>query len=448
MSSENHSKDHIVLHNTGILASLGPVVMHNSHKKSVYGFQDPSAYQDCEKCPAIKECEIVVCSSEERSGKLLPITSESCELSCSQVDISCRRFPNGRLDWYPFNPCAVTTTTSTTTTTTSTTTTAAAPIDYAPPSFDYQNALETTVQIPLFFPSGSTSGDMLHDIEPVFAPAESTAQQKKQSYGLSWLVSEPELELILWVMFGVALILILIGFIGLGGFVCYRRWIKKQIKITTCPRYYDASRQRAYGIVAYDAGTYGPGLEYEKLRGSNGTCYWAQRTESREPGTIRRIPSPQISICSPFCSTNRHGTARVDHNYVHHMSIPSTSYRLTDSVAPINSAYHLVTFAPTLDTMEGSVTGKPTTCMQDISCIHGLDTGALSLDGHQRTVLTVTPDRHITGGAPSMSTTSPIPMGNDTFLMSTYHRTNSFRNEVGSDAEPQGEIIQQQQTKV
>ncbi|VDK32041.1 unnamed protein product [Taenia asiatica] len=404
---------------------------------------------DCEKCPAIEECEIVVCSSEERSGKLLPITSESCELSCSQVDISCRRFPNGRLDWYPFNPCAVTTTTSTTTTTTtSTTTTVAVPIDHAPPSFDYQNALETTVQIPLFFPSGSASGDMLHDIEPILTPAEPTAQQKKQSYGLSWLVSEPELELILWVMFGVALMLILIGFIGLGGFVCYRRRIKKQIKITTCPRYYDFSRQRAYGIVAYDAGTYGPGLEYEKLRGSNDACYWTQRADTREPGSIRRIPSPQISVCSPFCSANRHGTAGVDHNYVHHVSIPSTSFRLTDGVAPINSAYHLVSFAPSVDTMENAVMGKPSTCMQDVSYIHGLESGATSLDRHQRAVLTMTPDRQITGAVSSLSTTSPIPMGNDALIVSTYHRTNSFRNEVRGDAEPHGQIIHQQQTKV
>ena len=404
----------------------------------------------CEKCPAIEKCEIVVCSFENRLGKIIPITSESCELSCEQGDISCRRFPSGRLDWYPFNPCTVTTTTSSTTSTFApiTTVSASVQVEDVPPSFDYQSSFETADQIPSFFPPGSTTGEMLHDIEPSHSHVEPTAQRKKHSYGLSWLVSEPELELILWVMFGVALLLMLIGFVGLGGFVCYRRRIKKQIKITTCPRYYDSSRQRAYGIVAYDTSTYNPGLEYEKLRGSNGACLWAQRSDTREPGTIRRIPSPQISMCSPYCSSNRRITAEMDrNNYIHQVPIPSTSYRLTECTTPLSSGYHLVTFGSSVDPIDGAVACKPSACIQDVSYIHGVNSGTTSLDRQRRTVLTMSPDRQITGGTSSLGTGSPLPLRNDNFALGAYHRTNSYQSEMSRDAEATGQIIQQQ-TKV
>ncbi|KAM3178281.1 hypothetical protein ACTXT7_002865 [Hymenolepis weldensis] len=391
----------------------------------------------CEKCPAIEECEIVVCSSEERGGKLVPITSESCELSCSQVDISCRRYPNGRLDWYPFNPCAITTTMTTTTTTTTTTPAPTILTEHFSPSFDYQNALETTAQVPFFFTPGSPSSDMLHDIDPASSLAEPSVQQKKQSYGLSWLVSEPELELILWVMFGVALLLMLIGIVGLGGFVCYRRRIKKQIKITTGPRYYDINRQRAYGVVAYDTNAYSPAVEYDKIRGLNGSCYWSPRPDSREPGSVRRISSPQISVCSPYCNANRHATTAVDHNYVHHVP----SYRLAESGTSMNSAYHLVTFAPPGESIDGIC--KPS----DISFIQGMDSGATSLERHPPGVIAISPDRQLSNGGSSLGGTTPIPLGNDTFLVSTYHRSNSFRSGGDVDVEPHGQIIQQQ-TKV
>ncbi|VDN97067.1 unnamed protein product [Rodentolepis nana] len=394
------------------------------------------AKEDCEKCPALEECEIVVCSHEERGGKLVPITAESCELSCNHVEISCKRYPNGRLDWYPFDPCAVTTTTTPTTTTTTT----QAPIiltEHLSPSYEYQNALETTAQVPFFFTSGSHSSDMLQDMDPASSLVEPPAQEKKQSYGLSWLVSEPELELILWVMFGVALLLMLIGFVGLGGFVCYRRRIKTQIKIATGPRYYDVNRQRAYGVVAYDTNTYSPAVEYDKIRGLNGSCYWSPRPDSREPGSVRRISSPQISVCSPYCNTSRHATAAVDHNYVHHAS----NYRLPERGTPINSAYHLVTFAPPGESIDGICKTS------DISFIQGMDSGAISLERHPSDVITMSPDRQLSNGGSSLGGTTPIPIGNETFLVSTYHRSSSFRSGGDGDAEIHGQIIQQQ-TKV
>lgn len=379
---------------------------------------------------------------------MVPITSESCELSCSQVDINCRRYPNGRLDWYPFNPCAITTTVSTTTATTVTTTTPAALTEHALSSFDKQHPLEPTAQIPFFFSPGSlAAGDMLHDMESVVSTAEPTAQQKKQSYGLSWLVSEPELELILWIMFGVALLLMLIGFVGLGSFVCYRRRIRKQVKISTCTRYYDANRQRAYGIVAYDASTYSPALEYDKIRGSNGTCYWSPRPDSREPGTVRRISSPQISVCSPYCNSNRHATNGIDHNYVHHLPIPSASYRLAEGAPPMNSTYHIVPFSPPVDSIDGAVICKPTTCVQDVPFIQGMGSGTASLERQPPGVIALPPERQVSTGGSSLGGTSPIPLGNDTFLVSTYHRTNSFRNGSDGGTETHGQIIEQQ-TKV
>ncbi|KAM7541073.1 hypothetical protein Aperf_G00000040693 [Anoplocephala perfoliata] len=288
---------------------------------------------------------------------------------------------------------------------------------------------------------------MLHDMESVVSTAEPTAQQKKQSYGLSWLVSEPELELILWIMFGVAVLLMLIGFVGLGGFICYRRRIRKQIKISTCARYYDANRQRAYGIVAYDANTYTPALEYDKIRGSNGTCYWSPSSDSREPGTVRRISSPQISVCSPYCNSSRHTTSAVDHNYVHHVPIPSASYRLAEAGPPMNSAYHIVTFSPPVDSIDGAVICKPTTCVQDVSFIQGIGSTTTSLERHPPGVIAISSDRQASTVGSSLGEPSPIPLGNDTFLVSTYHRTNSFRHEGGGGAEPHGQIIQQQ-TKV
>uniref|UniRef100_A0A5K3EQV4 Conserved plasma membrane protein n=1 Tax=Mesocestoides corti TaxID=53468 RepID=A0A5K3EQV4_MESCO len=261
---------------------------------------------------------------------------------------------------------------------------------------------------------------MLHDTVPVVAPVEPTAQRKKQTYGLSWLVSEPELELILWVMFGVALMLMLLGLVGLVGFLGYKRRVKKHA-VTTYPRYYDAGSPQAFGIVAYDTATYTPGFEYEKLRGGSGNCYWTQRPDRRDPDTVRRIPSPQISACSPYYSSKRLISSGMDQNYVQHMPVPSTSYVLADTGTTANSTYQILTFTPDRDTVGNPVVlaRRPSTygeCNQDVPCVHGFGSGRASLNECQQASITVGTDQHLVRVSPDLRVSPSIPQKAETFL--------------------------------
>ncbi len=350
-------------------------------------------------CPAISACEIVVCSSTNSFGKMRPIATKGCEISCNQRDTLCTEVAKGRLEWYPYNPCRVTTTTSTTTTTTTTT-----PIPPSP-TFRYPPTFESTTLSSFHYLPEATFGQAP---ESIIAPAEPNAQKKKQTYGLSWLVSEPELELILWVMFGVALMLMILGLVGLVGFIWYKRRIKKQLKVSTSPRYYDVNRQRAYGVVAYEPAAYTPGLEYEKLRGAGGNCFWTQRPDSRTSGTVRPISSPQVALCSPFC------TAKRQQGYLHHVAVPTSSYRPAEMEPVHSSTYQLVTFAPSVD--NGCKPVEYDEYLHEVPCIRGIESGRAS------------------PGLPNAS--SPIPLGGDTYLVSSFHRTSGsgFRDQDLEDA--------------
>lgn len=359
-----------------------------------------------------------MCSNEQQYGKPFPIPRVGCEIFCHQQEIECRQNSStGNLEWHPHNPCRSITTTTSTASTSTTTQAATIPPQFTKTTlpnplttpFQYQEAFDSSTMPSFHFSPGiSVMSDVVDALEPVVSPSEQGNPQKKQAYGLGWLVSEPELELILWVMFGVALLLMILGLIGLVGFICHKRRVKNQLKVSGSPRFYDANRQ---SVLAYDRAPYSPGLEYEKLRpsGSSG-CYWpGQQTNSRSTGAVRLIASPQVDICSPYCTAKR----AVNHSsYLQQVVLPNSSYKqATNPSDPAQtSTYQLVTFAPPVNTI-----GRRTSF--DVPCIRGLDSKRESGEDCQaQDYLTVTPS-------------PPIPLGGDTYLVSSFHQggDNVFR---------------------
>lgn len=248
----------------------------------------------CPLCPALEKCEIVICQTFILGGKRVPTTARNCELVCNDIEIVCRQTYNGSLQWTPYNPCTIPTTTTSTSTTTTTSTTSPAP------TISRKIFLQPTT------PGRRVSTRFLpENIKPIISIVSSEdhnlQKTQGQTYGLSWLVSEPELEIILWIMFSVALLLMLFGIIGIFVFLWYRKRLKRKLKIDSGQRFYDEGHSRTLGIVAYETNPYSGGDEYEKLKHNTG--YWVQNPGLN--GTVRLTSNPRLHYCQKYGNCQR-----------------------------------------------------------------------------------------------------------------------------------------------